>query len=394
MTHCYDEGTLRAYVDNELAKTTRNEIAAHLDQCVVCQEQVAILREQAQDIGYMLTDNIAVVDAHTALKKFQERIPHNVGAATPAVPPEVEWRTGMKQTNNGWFARNRKLFVGLAAMVLVVSLLALPPVRALADQFLQVFRVQKVMFVPISSERMEELENLDFDSSTLFVGEPEVINEPAEPIEVGDASEAAGMVGYPIHEPTVFPDGDPITTTVSVRDDTSFQFQVNVDSARQLLALMDINDVTLPDGLGDQPITVNVPSSAALKYEGDNYNVFLYQGQSPDMTLPEGVDLSQLGKAALRLLGMEAHQADVLASQIDWSSTLLFPFPEDLGSIRQVTVNGNQALMTDGAGHHHHQGRFDNHKQLYWQSEGRFYVIIADGSVNSEDMLNVAQSIR
>ena len=51
--------------------------------------------------------------------------------------------------------RVRRWLAPVAIVVVAAALLALPPVRAAADQLLQVFRVQTVVFVPVSGERMQ-----------------------------------------------------------------------------------------------------------------------------------------------------------------------------------------------------------------------------------------------
>jgi hypothetical protein len=48
---------------------------------------------------------------------------------------------GQSCTIGFWSGRRRSLLAGLATVVVIVSLLALPPVRAAADQLLQVFRL-------------------------------------------------------------------------------------------------------------------------------------------------------------------------------------------------------------------------------------------------------------
>ena len=141
----------------------------------------------------------------------------------------------MRISSSFWASPRRSLFAGLAAIVVLLSLLALPPVRAAADQLLQIFRVQKVLFVPISPERFEQLKNLNFDGKTLFVVTPKQVNHPAPPRTVASADAASSAVGFPARQPTVFPSA-PSSTEMVVHDHSVVQFQVNVDSARQLLA--------------------------------------------------------------------------------------------------------------------------------------------------------------
>lgn len=392
MTTCYDEGMLRAYLDNELPVAERDAVAAHLAACGGCQSTYDELRVQSAQLKTMLAEQVALPDVQTALNRMKEstgRTNGRVQEPLAALATHDEWRKHMSNKNNWLSGGYRKLFAGLAVLVVMITLLALPPVRALADQLLQVFRVQEVMFVPVSSERMEQLENLDMDGKSLFMAEPEVINEPGEPQEVASAAEAADVVGYAVKAPAVFPSA-PISTSMAVKDRATLKFQVNVETSQQLLAMMDINDVTIPEALGDEPIMVDVPSSVQAQYAGEDYELMLFQGRSPEVTMPEGVDMSTLGKAALRLLGVEANQAEALSQEVDWSSTLIVPFPSDLETIRQVTVGDAKGLLTHSG--HYHDGKM--YKQLYWQSGDHFYVLMSEGRISNDEIIAAANSVQ
>lgn len=287
-----------------------------------------------------------------------------------------------------WSSRRRAALGALAALIAVLGLLAVPPVRAAADQLLSIFRVQKIMFVPINAERVRELQQLDLNGQTLFVGKP-TNSGRAAPRAVGSASEASGAVGYPIGEPSFAT--PPLGSEYQVIAPGTSQFRVNVATARQILQGLGVTDVDIPDALGAGPITVEMSAFASAHYRGANYDLTLNQGQSPKVTLPPGVELAQLGKAALRVLGMTPEQADVASRSVDWSSTLIFPFPADTKNIRQVSVGGADGLLV-GAG-----GRGDEHWQLYWQSGDRFYMLEGSG-LAEQDMIDLltatAESVR
>ena len=275
--------------------------------------------------------------------------------------------------------RSRSLLAALAVIVAVVSLLALPPLRAAADELLSIFRVQKLMFMPVSRERLDQLSKLNFDKDTLFVAKP-TVEQSAPPSTVASAEAAAGAIGGAVGQPSAFPSA-PLSSEFTVSSPSKMQFQVNVAAARQLLELMGIDDVSIPDALGAAPIAVDVPAFAQAHYHGANYDMTLHQGRSPSVTLPDGVDLSQLGKAALRLLGMSSADAEIASRTINWNNTLLFPFPKDTGNIRQVTVGGENALIVSGG------PRGDQHWQLYWQRGDTFYMLQASGALRDNDMV-------
>jgi hypothetical protein len=276
----------------------------------------------------------------------------------------------------------RRIVGSVASAVLAVSLLLLPPVRAAADQLLQIFRVNSVMFMSVDPARLQQLEDLDFDAQTLFVAEPEIVNQPAPPRTVGSVAEAAPLVSFMPRQPALFP-AELVATETQVYDRQVAQFQVNVESVRQLLEVMGVDDVTLPDALGAEPIVADLAPALHTRYDGATYDLMLIQGTSPTVELPDGVDLEQLGTAALRLLGMSPSQAAEVSGAVDWSSTLIFPFPANLDDVRQITVgNAPGLLVGDTEGYH-----------LYWQDGEQFFIMHGSG-MEDGDMLAAAESVR
>lgn len=290
----------------------------------------------------------------------------------------------------------RMAVAGVSLAILLLSLVFFPPVRALADQLLQVFRVQEVVFVPINDDRISELENLDFDKSTLFVGEPVTTEDGGEPYAVADAAAASDAVGYPVNEPEYLP--TPATATeVMVQNGGAGTAQVNVEAAQQILDLLGITDVSIPPELGDEPIAVSTDAITNIEYTTADGTIALTQGYSPDVTLPDNVNLQQLGKALLRVLGMEAQQAEILSQQIDWSSTLVVPLPTDINTLQQVTVNGAPGLLAQNVerrGHGDANEDTDTVWQLYWQDSDRFYVLQGDTPLSDDDIIAIASSVR
>ncbi len=276
-----------------------------------------------------------------------------------------------------WSGPRRGLLAGLAVVIVLLSLLALPPVRAAADQLLQIFRVQQVVFVPISPERIEELKGLNFDPQTLFASKPEVVGEASEPVKVDSPEAASAAAGFPVRQPTEFPSA-PLTTETHVMGQHTMRFQVDVASAQQLLGLLGVDDVTLPESLGDAPITVDASPLVATSYSGEGYSLTLIQGDSPKVALPDDVDTAQLGKAALRVLGLDADEAELMSQQIDWNSTLVVPFPSDISNVRQVEVGDASGLLVGGGGEHG-QGW-----SLYWQEGERIAVLQGQGELDAD----------
>jgi len=378
MINCCDEGQLRAYLDGELPALERAALGAHIASCPSCRGTLETQRALAAQVRALLPAPAAIPDPHVALSRMR------IAAQAPPEPASTETkptrRTSMQYQMSFW-SKRRSWLAGIAAIVVILSLLALPPVRAAADQLLSVFRVQKVVFMPIDPNRVEQLKALNLNHDALFIGKPQV-SDRTPPRTVASADEAAQAAGYAIAQPGQLPSA-PLSTEYTVIGPNKAQFQINVAGARQVLDLLDIQDVTIPDALGAQPIVVEAKSFVAAHYHGANYDLTLNQGQSPNITLPGGVDLAQLGKAALRVLGTPPEQAEIASRQINWNNTLIFPFPADTDNIRQVSVSGQPALLVGGG------SRRDLHWQLYWQSGDRLYMLAGkgDSSLNAEDMI-------
>lgn len=390
MAQCYNEGTLRAFLDDALHAEQLTVVAAHLQQCHPCGERLAEVRARAVQAHTRLSAP-AEPDVAAALLRFKAGVADGHASTEKPTAPQAQrlehtqpsWRTRMMHTFQHLSTGPRRRIVGgVASAMLAISLLLLPPVRAAADQVLQIFRVRTVMFMPLDPARLQQLEELDFDAETLFVAEPTIVNQPAEPRAVGSLAEAAPLVGFTPRQPTLFPT-QPTATETQVYDRQVAQFQVNVESSRQLLELMGVNDVTLPDALGAEPIVADLAPALETQYDGATYELTLIQGTSPTIELPDGVDLEQLGNAALRLLGMSPEQAAEVSQAVDWSSTFVFPFPANLDDVRQVTVGNASGLLVGDTDSYH----------LYWQDGEQFFIMHGRG-VDDGEMLAAAESVR
>jgi anti-sigma factor RsiW len=387
MSPCPDDGVLRAHLDRELPSHDAHALARHLADCDRCATRLAELRAMQATASALLHVSATSPDAQAAWQRFQTIQTRQRAEQVRA----VQGRSNFMQTFNRWWAHPRRpVLAGALTLLLALNLLWLPPVRAAADQLLQVFRVQQVVFLPFSEERANDIDQLETKESP-FV-DIQVADEDWDPQIVSGPAEAEDAIGYPLHQPAVFPI-EPTKREFKVRGSNTIQFQVDVPVLREALMLLGINDVTLPDALGEAPVRVDMPAHAVTTYRHDDndtgYSLTLFQGQSPEITLPDGVDIAQLGKAMLRVYGMNPVEAEAMSQQIDWSSTLVVPFPTDLGeeSAQQVSVNGANGLLIRDNDPSGTQG-------LYWQDGGRFYVLTGSGVITPDALIAIAESVR
>ena len=387
MTTCYDSGALRAYLDGELAESDGTAVAAHLEGCGECRARLDTLTA----LDTRVSGNLAEIhsDAPPADEAF---------ARLRSQLPEISTRAGAP-TSIGRFAhvaRTRRTAMGSAiAAALLLAVLLVPSVRAAAAALLQVFRAQSVVYVSVSPSRIQQLQSLSVDAHALFISQPKQIGAAPTTQQADSAQAASAVAHFTAGAITVFPSA-PNATAYTVTDATAYQLQVNVKTLQQVLTELGVTDVKIPESLGAQPITVSLPARVQAQYSGNGYTATLVEGTSPTVNLPNDVNLATLGQAVLEVYGMDATQARKLSKQIDWRSTLVFPFPMGTSKIQQVSVNGTQGVLLDGSGSMASGGeRGTRDYVVYWQKGDHFYVLRCQGSAIGETaVLAMADSVK
>jgi hypothetical protein len=134
-----------------------------------------------------------------------------------------------------------------------------------------------------------------------------------------------------------------------------------------------------------------------MRYHRGQDEFALLQARSPEVNLPEGVDLARLGTLGLRMAGMSPEEARLFARSIDWRSTVLVPIPMEGGTFREVEVRGRKGLLvtshqpskaaTEGGGH----GGSRWHSVLLWAEGNEVFAVHGPGQ--GVEVLEMAQSI-
>ena len=294
----------------------------------------------------------------------------------------------------------------LAAVIVVATVLviSLPPARALAQDFLSLFRVKKFATITVDPARMKQLDNLNIDTEQLFAENVQVLKEPGKPVQVASVQEASQRAGFNVAVPSALPKGAKLQA--SVEGEGSAVITANVAKAQEILNMVGVDDVQIPSQLDGAKITVTKPSAVMLNYTFKNGAVSLMQSPSPEIELPPGVELKQLGEIGLRVLGLSKQDAHDFAAKVDWSSTFLIPMPADAAQVRQVTVNGADGLMltSTGAatgkntqkqqpnGPHMNSPYGGGASVILWAKDGMVYAM--QGSGTSVDLLEIANSVQ
>jgi hypothetical protein len=180
--------------------------------------------------------------------------------------------------------------------------------------------------------------------------------------------------------------------TVLVQGEGAARITLHTSRLRSLLDALDLRDVQVPPGLDGRQLTVRMPPAVIQQFQGGRRVAHLVQASSPEVALPPGADLAQLGEIGLRVLGLEPDEAHRVATAVDWRSTLLVPVPVNAASFRQVNVQGHAALLvtSDAGGTDGHRRREGS--LLLWTEGDR--VMALAGDLRDMDLVQIAESLR
>jgi len=286
----------------------------------------------------------------------------------------------------------RPLAFAAAGLAVVTALFAFPAVRAGAQALLDLFRVRSFVAVPFDADRFEKLRSLDHDNAMMIFDRHDVIQEPGQPIVQSSVAAASAVVGYPVESPTYLPSGL-VPDTIAVSGEGRLRLGVSTARLRELLDRLDLRDVQVPAGLDGQNLDVHVHPAVSQTYRSERRRLVLLQARSPEVTLPTGVDLAQLGEIGLRVLGLDPGEARRIAATVDWRSTLLVPVPANASSFRSVTVQGNPGLLVTTTRESETGGqRRSGGSVVLWTEGDRVFAL--RGGLGDSDMIQVAESVR
>lgn len=279
---------------------------------------------------------------------------------------------------------------GLTAAALVVALFLFPSARAMAQAFLDLFRVHNFVAVSVDPDRFKALDS-KLDLKSLVGDRVQKLQDPGPPRAFTSTGAAGAASGLFVKSPGWLPTGMTAADTVMVTGEGRMRVTADTQRLRQVLDALDLRDVQIPAGLDGRTVEVHGYPAVHQRFTSDRRRAMLIQSKSPEVSLPAGVDLARLGEIALRVLGMNASDARRMADQTDWRSTLLVPVPVTTGSFQQVDVNGARGLMV----------RFQEPAQdgkparqgtmVLWTQGDEVFALT--GNLGSQDLMQMAGSI-
>jgi len=289
--------------------------------------------------------------------------------------------------------------VALAVAAVFLISLSFPAVRAVAQQFLDLFRVQRFVAVSADPERLKQIQriaNEGFDLKSLLSRNVKVVKEPGQLQLVESVAAAEQLSGLTVQLPATLPN-EMVQEQMAVGGEGALEFTADTTLLQEVLDALDLRDVLVPQQLNGAVVKVRMPPRVITNYRRAGMaRATLLQAASPEISLPQGVHLPEIAEIALRILGMSLDEARQYAYSIDWHGTLLVPVPADVASFREVEVGTSQGLLIEVSGQRSFGpsggARGEQGSMVLWSDGGKVFSL--SGTINKRDLLQMASAIQ
>jgi hypothetical protein len=283
-----------------------------------------------------------------------------------------------------------KLAAGLAMAAGVGFALTVPAIRAKANSFLALFREVSFVAVPVEPGKLLERTS-GIDIPALIGDRVQVIEENA-PVAVVSREAASASAGFHVEMPATLPEGT-VLTEIKVSGRNVVRVTADTTRLRQLLDALGLHDVAVPAELDGETAMITVKPMVMTEFTEHERRAVVMQGPIPEVLMPAGVDLAQLGEIGLRMLGLPETEAHEFAKKIDWKTTLVVPVPPMATQFRQVLVGSNQGVEIEGPILDPETRAIrGNWNLLLWSKGGRVYAIRS--TMRFSDVLAMANSLQ
>jgi hypothetical protein len=377
---------MRAYLDGELEPEHYHQVQAHLDGCRQCQAENQGMLNRMQRISSRL-------ELLSQSEKLMPAREHDRIKGKSAVLRDLahQPKENMPMWNKMFSRPYRPAMVTLVLVLVLGVSMAFPQVRALATDFLGIFRVRQIAVIPVDISNLERLDNAEPNLDLLFENGTayEIIGERQE---VESAAEASQVAGFDVRTPSEAPEGQGIV----VQPGAHATYTINQPQVNAILTQLGAeDDLLLPEELNQALIDVEIPRAVAMAfgtcealpvqapdgnpvpvtdvYVGEGCTTFI-QLTSPTVSTPDGFDLERYGEFFLGLTGMSDEEAHAFSQRIDWTSTLVVPIPIQEAVYREVQVDGEAGTLVQST-----EGSGGDHYVLLWVKGDVIYGVSGDG---------------
>ncbi|ASJ55122.1 hypothetical protein BP422_17135 [Brevibacillus formosus] len=389
---CVDTGFIQAFLDGECSSKESKQFLLHLEYCETCRTQLDELSaldswtREKMDYAFSETNDVKV-NTEAAWQRFSQ----SIEKTTDTYAQERQTITNRATIRRSWNQMNKqtKRWVtgASAAAVLAVSL-SFPQVQAAANDFLSIFRMDKVEFVKVTQEDMQELEqwiaNGNWGETELpGIGKIWMDKNDQEKLEQRsyyyNNKESAEKAGVKLPQ---LPQ-DVTVDSVDIQSPFTMHMEIDADRANKLLAQLQV-EARFDEKLSGKRFSLKIPQMQQVRMLVGKDNISYFVVNAPELSAPEGVDLAQLRETLLALPFIPDQVKKQMISIEDWQHTLPVPYMADGESkMKEVKVNGQNGMLITG--------KYNSH--LMWQQDGQIHML--EGSEkNADGLLDFANQLK
>ncbi|MBI3964677.1 MAG: hypothetical protein HY329_03495 [Chloroflexi bacterium] len=266
------------------------------------------------------------------------------------------------------------LIVLFAGLTFAAGLFFVPAMRvrgAESTTALSITRFAPIVADPSSFRAPPDLRN---------VGTWTVAKPPHQ--RVGSVDEARPALDFRPLVPGSVPAILEASPTITVIPAGQVSHTIDLAATQAALQRAGIN-LALPPSLDRATFTADLPVGLHLAYSGTNARLDFYQGRSPLLRIPAGVDVEALRQLVLSSNALPADVNRQILALPDWQRTLPVPTSAN-GSTRDVPVQGVTGLLVTKP-----DGR---ERGLLWQKGGVVFGL--GGRIDEATLLAVAAGLR
>jgi len=272
------------------------------------------------------------------------------------------------------FSRYRKQFAACFIIAALALAFSFSSVRVLAGNLLNIFRVERIQTIDISSQDFAQLDKAirtgagQVDINNLGKFEVTGKQDTISPVSLDKAQEA---VDFSIRLPGNPPGG--VQPSLSLTSGAKLYITPDTAQINQLLASLGSKKL-MPEELNNRKFGIDIPSVVTAQYAAGGYNLTISQGRIPELKAPEGVDVEAVREALLAIPVLPESLRSQLEAIKDWQHTI--PVPNIEGSSTEVTINGNSGVFIKPS------AALDNGESkdaaLIWQESGVIYCLAGE----------------
>ncbi len=365
--NCQDAAFWRACLDHDspLPRDTRDEAANHLIDCGDCRELADRMKLNQRLVGAALdTDEGRTVAAW-------ERFASSLQAGPAAASPAGRWKP---------------MAVAASICIAALSVVALPPVRTVASEILQLFRAEKFAAIKIDPQAM-----IDFNPEKLGKF---TFDQPA-PRQVTTMKEAIEVSGLAAKEPGNLPAGL-ARAALGANAAGTVSLTFDLKKFRAYLHENKIEGINLPPALDGKTMVGHIPPMVIMEYSqggvGQNAGhpqpeLVVFQAGLPSLEAPAGFNADSIRDELIKLPVFPPAVRDQLRATSDWKRTLPVPYPANEATAEKVDVGGTEGLYFTAN---------DGTKVLIWAKREMAFGLVSPeaGGVSKPSLFAVADSLK